>query len=118
MFFIFPLKNSIVNIFDPEGLKSLIRLCLGFRHLKQHNFRLNFHNFLKHLCTSSLETDNTAHYLLHCHHNTAFNIDFTSSVKTFVVDFDPLSDILKFKPFYMKTLGAIMIKIILFYQLL
>ena len=38
------------------------------------------------------ETENTSHYLLHCHHNTPFCIDLTNSVKTFAVDFEFLSD--------------------------
>lgn len=31
--FIFPIENSIINIFDPEGFKSLTRLRLRFSQL-------------------------------------------------------------------------------------
>ena len=36
--FIRPLENNIFNIFNPEGLKLLTRLCLGFSHLNEHRF--------------------------------------------------------------------------------
>ena len=97
--FIRPLKNSIFNIFDPEGLKLLTRLRLGFIHLNKHCFRHNFQKCLSALCTCSLETENTSHYLLHCQHNTPFRTDLTISVKTFVVDFESLSDSKKVEMF-------------------
>ena len=90
--FIRPLENSIFNIFDPEGLKLLTRLRLGFSHLNEHSFQDNFQECLNPLCTCSLETENTSHYLLHCHHNPPFRTNLTNSVKTFVVDFESLSD--------------------------
>ena len=63
------LENSIFNIFDSEGLKLLTRLSLDFSHLKERRFRHNyFRKCLNALCTCSLETKNTSHYLLHCHH--------------------------------------------------
>ena len=40
----------------------------------------------------SLETETISHYLLHCDYNTPFRTDLTNSVKTFVVDFESLSD--------------------------
>ena len=70
----------------------LARLCLGFSYLNEHRFRHNFQEFLNPLCTCSLERENTFYYLLHCHHNTPFCTDLMKSVKTFVVDFEPLSD--------------------------
>ena len=86
------LQNSIFNIFDPEGLNFLTRLRLGFSHLNEHHFRQNFQEWLNPLCTCSLEIENISHYLLHCRHNAPFRIDVTNSVKTFVVDFESLSD--------------------------
>ena len=90
--FISPLEKSIFNILDPEGLKLLTRLRLGFSHLNEHYFRHNFQECLNPFCTCSLETENTSHYLLHCHHNTPFCTYLTNNVKTFVVDFESLSD--------------------------
>ena len=90
--FIRPLKNSIFNIFDPEGLKLFARLRHGFSHLNEHRFRHNFQECLNPLCTCSLETENTSHYLLHCHHDTPFRTNLTNSLNTFVVDVESLSD--------------------------
>ena len=85
------LEKIIFNIFDPEGLKLLTRLRLGFSPLNENRFRHNFQESLNALCTCSLETENSSHYLLHCHHKIPFRIDLTSSVKTFVVDFESFS---------------------------
>ena len=40
--FIRPKANSIFNIHNTMGVKYLTRLRLGFRHLKEHNFKHNF----------------------------------------------------------------------------
>ena len=44
--FIRPVQNKIYNIFDPEGLKFLTRLCVGLSHLNAHRFRHNFQDCL------------------------------------------------------------------------
>ena len=49
--FIHPVQNSVFNIFDPKGLKLLIRLLLGFSHLNEHRFRHNFENCINSLCS-------------------------------------------------------------------
>ena len=95
--FIRPLENSIFNIFDPVGLKLLIRLRLGFSHLNEHRFLHDFQECLNPLCTCSLETENTSHDLLHCHHKTPFRTGLTNRLKTSVVDFEFLSDSKKVK---------------------
>ena len=90
--FVCLLEKSIFNIFDPEGLKLLARLRLGFSHLNEDRFRYNIQECLNPLCTCSLETGNTSHYPLHCHQNTPFRTGLTNNVRTFVVDFESLSD--------------------------
>ena len=84
------LENIISSIFNPEGLKLLTRLRLGFSHLNENRFRHNFQECLNALCTSTLQTENSSHSLLHCHHNIFFRNDLTNSVKTFAVDFERL----------------------------
>ena len=84
------LKNFIFNIFHPEGLKLSTRLGLGYSHLNENRFQHNFQDCLNALCTCGLESRNSSHKLLHCHYNIPFRIDLTSSVKTFVVDFESL----------------------------
>ena len=48
------------------GIKYLTRLRLGFSHLKEHKFKLNFHDSVDPLCSCGTETESTKHFLLHC----------------------------------------------------
>ena len=56
------LENNIFNIFDPEGLKLLTRLLLGFSHLNEHRFtlhRIDVMNNVKSICSNfEFMTDN------------------------------------------------------------
>ena len=52
-----PLENNIYNIHDPQGLKLLSRLRLGFSHLREHKFRHNFQDTLNLMCSCSLEPE-------------------------------------------------------------
>ena len=61
-----PLENSIYNIDDPQGLKLLSRLRLGFSHMREHKFRHNFQNTLNPMCSCSLEPENNSDFLLRC----------------------------------------------------
>ena len=112
--FIRPILSNVYNIFDPIGLKFLTRLCLGFSHLNEHRFRHNFQECINPLCSCSLETENTLHYLLRCHHfsqNRIENFDILSdNIKTDVLLYgDPRLDgesnkiILKATISYLKT---------------
>ena len=87
-----PCQNSVFNIFDPIGLKFLTRLRLGFSHLNEHRFRHNFENCLNPLCSCSLETENTTHYLLHCHHFSQHRLNLMSSVNSVYENFESLLD--------------------------
>ena len=80
------------NIFDPIGLKLLTRLRLGFSHLNEHKFRHNFLDCLNPLCTCSLETEDTIHYLLHCLHFSQQRLDLINSVKSVFDNFESYSD--------------------------
>ena len=66
-----------------------------------------------------LETENNSYYLLHYHHNTAFCTDLTNSEKAFVVVFVSHYQVAKKLKFSdIDPLGEMIIKIILYYQLL
>ena len=93
--FIRPIQNDVYNIFDPIGLKLLTRLLLDFSHLNEHRFQHNFQGCLNPLCSCSLQTEDTIHYLLHCHHFSQHRIDLINSVKYTFEGFDSLSDISK-----------------------
>ena len=85
-------RKQYFNIFDPEGLKLLTHLRLGFSYLHKHYVRHNFQECIKPLCTCLLEAENTSHHLLYYHHNTPFHTDLTNNVNTFIFDFDSSSD--------------------------
>ena len=86
--FIRPVQSNIYSIFDPEGLKLLTRLRLGFTHLNEHKFRHNFQDCLNPLCSCSLEIEDTSHYLLHCHHFSNHRIDLMNSVNLIIPNFE------------------------------
>ena len=91
--FIRPVQNSVFNIFDTKGLKRLTRLRLEFSHLNEHRFRHNFEECVNPLCYCSLKTEDTEHYLLHCHHFTPLRINLMNSVNSGLYNFESLSDI-------------------------
>ena len=90
--FIRPEESSIFNIFDPQGLKFLTRLRVGFSHLNEHRFRHNIENCINPLCSCSLETEDTSHYLLHCHHYSQNRIYLMNSIKCVINNFESFSD--------------------------
>ena len=93
--FIHPVQSSIYNIFNHEGLKFLTRLCLGLSHLNAHRFQHNFQNCLNPLCSCSLETEDTSHYLLQCHHFSNHCAHLMDSVKLVCDNFESISDNIK-----------------------
>ena len=62
--FIKPNCSSLFSIHHRLGVKSLVRLRLGFSHLREHKFRHNFHDTLNPLFSCSPEPETTLHYLL------------------------------------------------------
>ena len=90
--FIRPIQSDVYNIFDSIGLKFPTRLRLDFSHLNEHRFRHSFQDCLTPLCSCSLQTKDTKHYLLHCHHFSQHRMDLINSVKYFFEGFDSLSD--------------------------
>ena len=70
--FIRPIGNSTYKVYHPLGIKLLTRLRLGFSHLFEHKFIHNFADSLNLLCSCSLETESTLHFLLRCQNYTTF----------------------------------------------
>ena len=81
--FIKPTCSSLFSIHHAVVVKLLIRLRLGFSHLRENKFRHNFHNTLNPLCSCSLEPETTSHYLLRCH-------KFSSSRLALMNDLNPI----------------------------
>ena len=90
--FIRPMQSNVYNIFDPIGLKFLTRLRLDFNHLNEHRFRHNFQDCLNPLCSCSLETEDTKHYLLHCNQFSQHRIDLINSMIYIFAGFDSSFD--------------------------
>ena len=90
--FIRPIQSDVYHIFDPMGLKFLTHLRLDLSHLNERRFRHNFQDYLNPLCSCSLQTEDTKHYLLHYHHFSQYHIDLINSVKYAFGGFDSLSD--------------------------
>ena len=88
-------QNSTYNIFDPKELKFLTHLRLGLSHLNAHRFRHNFQDWLNPLCSCSLETEYTSHYVLHCHHLLNHRVHLMNSVKSICDNFESMSDNVK-----------------------
>ena len=64
--FIRPSQTYVYNVNDYVGLKLLTRLRLNLSHLYEHKFRHNFQDTVNPLCSCSLESESTTHFLLHC----------------------------------------------------
>ena len=61
--FIWSTANSTFGTNYVSGLKLLTRLRVGFSHLREHKFKHNFQDTLNPLCPSSLEAEDTYHFL-------------------------------------------------------
>ena len=61
--FIRPSPNSLFNVSDSLRIKLLTRLHLGLSHLREHNFNHNFQGTINPICSCSLESESTAHFL-------------------------------------------------------
>ena len=90
--FIRPAQSSIYNILNQIGIKLLTRSRLDFSNLNEHRFRHNFKSCLNPLCSCSLETEDTLHCLLHCHHFSMYLEDLMNNVKSVYNNFESLSD--------------------------
>ena len=64
--FVRPSSNLICNYHSPNGMKLITRLRLGLSHLHEHEFRQNFPDTLKPICSCGNNIETSIHYLLHC----------------------------------------------------
>ena len=64
--FIRPNSNNLFNINNPLGVKLLIRLRIGFSHLKEHKLEHNFQDSVDPLCSCGNDIESTVHFFLHC----------------------------------------------------
>ena len=93
-----PFQRSIYNVFNPQGLKFLIRLRLGLSHLNEHRFRHNFKDCINPLHSCSFEVENTLHFFMHCQHYATFRMDLINKVNQIDESFSYISDDNKVSP--------------------
>ena len=77
-----PTCSLLFSNYQPDGVKLLVRLRLGFTHLREYKFRHNFHDSLNPLCPCSLERETTLHYLLCCHNFCSPRLAFRKKFST------------------------------------
>ena len=65
---------------------------VGLSHLIAHRFHHNFQECLNPLCSCSLETEDAAHYLLHCRHFSNQPTDLMNRVNSAVHNFEFMSE--------------------------
>ena len=65
------------------------------RHFNEHRFQHNCQDCMNPLCSCSVETEDTSHYLLHCHHFSYHCVDLMNSVKSICDNFDSMPDNVK-----------------------
>ena len=64
--FLRPLPIKVSNSHNPQGLKLLTRLRLGFSHLRYHKFKQNFLDTINPLCSRGPDIETTLHFFLYC----------------------------------------------------
>ena len=97
-------QSNIFNIFDPIVLELLTCLHLGLSHLNEHKFHDIFQDCLNPACSSSLEIEDTTHYLLHGQHFSNHCYCLMNRVKALIPNFEFFAnnnriDILLYSPF-------------------
>ena len=70
--FIRPLENDAYGVFEPTGVRLLLRLRLDFSHLSKNKLRHNFADILSPLCPCSLEFEDTEQHFLFGQNNVTF----------------------------------------------
>ena len=60
------MKKSLFDIFDPDGIKWIFQLRVGLSQLRSHKNAHNFQDTPDDICCCTLNSETTAHYLLHC----------------------------------------------------
>ena len=61
-----PVKKSLFNIHDPNGIKRIFQLRVGLSPLKSHKNSHNFQDTPDDTCRCTLSAETSQHYFLHC----------------------------------------------------
>ena len=79
------MRNSTYKIYDPLGIKLLIRLRLGFSPLSEQKFRHSFADSQNPLNSCSLETESTLQFFLRCQ-------NYTTLRRALIIDLKNIND--------------------------
>ena len=60
------LDLNLLNLNNLKGIRLITRLRLELSHLREHQFKCSFQNYLNSLCICGLSIESTSHFLLHC----------------------------------------------------
>ena len=61
-----PMKKSLFNIHDPDGIKWIFQLRVGLSSLKSHKRSHNFQDTPIDTCNCKLNAESSEHFLFHC----------------------------------------------------
>ena len=73
-------------------IKLITKLHLGFSHLQEHKFKINFQDILNPLCSCSVEAESTSHYFMHCHFFDASWVSLMNNLRNIESDLPTLRD--------------------------
>ena len=90
--FIRVVERKIFTINGPSGMKMLIRLRLGFSHLRQHKFKHGFKETLDPFCFCSIEAELTIHYFLRYHFYNSYQEILKNVLENIPISFLTVSD--------------------------
>ena len=85
--FIRPSGSSVFNCHNLRGVKLLTRLRLGLSHLREHKFKHGFQDTIKLICSCGNDIETSAHFLLHCPHDSNERLTFLNTIRTLIGTF-------------------------------
>ena len=85
--FIRPPGNSVFSCHNLRGVKLLTRLRLGLSHLREHKFKHGFQDTIKLICSCGNDIETSAHFLLHCPHDSNERLTFLNTIRTLIGTF-------------------------------
>ena len=83
-----PDPKSTFNIHDPIGLRCLFMLRLGLSPLRSHKLCHNFLDTLSDICSCTLATEDTEHFLLYCPLYADKRVPLVSSINEIVLRYN------------------------------
>ena len=74
-------KKKLIKLMASFTINMLIRLRVGFSHLKERKFRYNFVDAINPLCSCGNFVESTTHFFLHCTHFSNQRLTLINKIK-------------------------------------